>query len=140
DNSTLRVIDGKPDLQLIGQLTVSAGVQLTIPPGRVLNGQGNTLAVNGTLLAQGTTAQPITFDHVLLSLGPGSSASQITNATFNGAGGCVCLSGRCCAFPAVVITDASPLLQGNTLSGVDVGIAVVDTDAATPTQPTLSGN
>src|SRR5262249_7002992 len=123
-NSTLRVIEGKPDLRLTNTLTVSAGVRLTIPPGRVLNAQGTAIAVNGTLLAQGTMGQPITFNNLSLSLGLGSDASQISNDVFNGTGACACLSGRCCAFPAVLITDASPLVQGNTFNAVDMGIAV----------------
>src|SRR5205814_3378048 len=126
--------------RLTGTVNVPAATTCTIEPGVVITGQGNTLAVNGTLLAQGTLAQPISFNNMLVSLGAGSSASQITKSAFNGGGPCVCLTARCCAFPAVTITDASPLIQGNQISGVDVGIGVMRSVLAITTPPTLSGN
>jgi hypothetical protein len=48
---------------LDGDVTVAAGVTLTISPGVVvkLNGESRTLRVNGTLSAIGTQSSPITF-------------------------------------------------------------------------------
>jgi len=47
---------------LANNVTVASGVTLTIEPGvRVLFNQGRGMTINGRLLAQGTTEQPITF-------------------------------------------------------------------------------
>src|SRR5947208_9400521 len=58
--------------RLTGTVNVPAATTCTIEPGVVITGQGNTLAVNGTLPAQGTMALPISFNNVWVSLGAGS--------------------------------------------------------------------
>jgi len=55
-----------PDIpyRLTGDVTVNAGVTLTIAPGQVVKGRtftGDDLIINGTLLADGTAAAPIIF-------------------------------------------------------------------------------
>jgi len=76
--------------RLTGNCTVPAS-GLTIEPGVTLNGQNFSLSVQGTLTANGTAQQPITFTNVVLSFNTGSGGS-VTNNTFSGPSGSVVIS------------------------------------------------
>jgi hypothetical protein len=54
--------------ELTGPLGIMSGVTLTIEPGTTINLVSNFLDVNGTLIARGTTADPIIFDGGFLCL------------------------------------------------------------------------
>lgn len=58
-NRTLTPFFGLP-YQIYGELRVSGGVTLTIPAGSVIKARG-TLTIGGTLVSQGTAAEPVIF-------------------------------------------------------------------------------
>ena len=139
-NSTLRSINGQSSLRLTGGITVNSGIQLTIPAGATVEGQGNTLVVSGTLLAEGTVAQPIRFNNTLVDLRAGSGASRVSRSMFTGQGPCACLTTRCCAFPDVLITDASPLVTNNTFQDAAQAVWARGVTLGVTTAPTISNN
>ncbi len=107
-----------PDVpvELLGGSTIGAGVKVTIAPGATLAmGPNAYLSVQGTLLAQGTSAAPITFTSALAYPKPGDW--QVIR--FDGAG----------ASPSVL--DYVQILYGGTNAG-DFGMLSV-TGGASPT-------
>jgi RHS repeat-associated protein len=84
---------------MTGNVTVAAGVTLTIEPGVVIQGNSNlrSLTVNGSLSAVGTLVNPITFTSVLDSApaqwlgitfpsGSGTSTLKYVNVRYGGGG------------------------------------------------------
>jgi len=53
-------------IDLTADVQIAPGVTLTIEPGAVINGHGHKIEALGRLIADGTTAQPITFNNVAL--------------------------------------------------------------------------
>ena len=125
---------GSNDPYLIsGNLTVSAGASLILPTGTVLKfASGVQLQVDGTLLVQGTAANPVVFtsDKATPAAGNWSGIkvnsgavgvvidhAQIAYAnqgvTFTGAGGTLSNSVIENNITGIYISDASPAVQGN---------------------------
>jgi parallel beta-helix repeat protein len=73
----LTQVNGQTTFVLTGFLTVAGGVTLTIPPGLTLNGQFNTVRINGTLNADGAT-----FTDVFLDYRDSSSGTLQNNTVF----------------------------------------------------------
>ena len=120
-NSTLINVAGQTTYRLTSTVTVGGGARLAIPPGFRVVGQGNTLGVDGTLMATDVVFSDVTFD-----FRAGSSGSTLADSTITGPSGSFGTS--------MTITNSSPTISGNDLSGVATGIAV------TGGSPSLSGN
>ncbi|MCO6411406.1 MAG: right-handed parallel beta-helix repeat-containing protein [Thiogranum sp.] len=125
---------GPNDPYLItGNLTVSAGANLILPAGTVLQfGSGYYLQIDGTLTVSGTASEPVVFtsnnatpaagNWSGIRITSGATDVVIDNArieyasngiTFTGAGGTLSNSLIENNYTGVSITDASPTLQGN---------------------------
>jgi hypothetical protein len=85
-----------------GRITVLSGVTLTIEPGVIVKGQAGTgpnatallVARGGTLMAEGTAAEPIIFTSIADEIEPGSIASPNLDPTLNGLWGGVIVLGN----------------------------------------------
>jgi flagellar hook assembly protein FlgD len=91
------MVAGSPYV-ITATISVSSGVTLTVDPGVVVQfSNGNYLVVNGTMMAVGTSASPISFtsasatpaagDWSFVSFTAGASASQLSYVTFQYGGG-----------------------------------------------------
>jgi flagellar hook assembly protein FlgD len=115
-------------------ISVTSGVTLTVDPGVVVElGSGNYLVVNGTLMAAGTSASPISFTSAaatpaagnwgFVSFTAGASASQLSYVTFQYGGGnnwgaMVFVQGSSPTFDHVTIASSSTIgLNMNTAGG-----------------------
>jgi flagellar hook assembly protein FlgD len=110
---------------LTGPVGVGASATLTVDAGTVVEfGNGNYLVVNGTLMAAGTSASPISFtsasatpgagDWGFVSFTAGASASQLSYVTFQygggwGWGGMVFVQGSSPTFDHVTIASSSSI-------------------------------
>jgi flagellar hook assembly protein FlgD len=127
-------------------ISVSSGATLTVDPGVVVEiGSACSLTVNGTLMAAGTSASPISFTSAAATPAPGdwsyvafkasSSASQLSYVTFQYGGGAgwgsmVFVQGSSPAFDHVTIASSSSI-------GLDMNIAG---GAPTISNSTISNN
>jgi flagellar hook assembly protein FlgD len=126
-------VTGSPYV-IMNAFSVSSGVTLTVDPGVVVEfGSGNYLVVNGTLMAAGTSASPISFTSAsgtpapgnwgFVSFTAGASASQLSYVTFQygggwGWGGMVFVQGSSPTFNNVTIASSSSIgLYMNTAGG-----------------------
>jgi flagellar hook assembly protein FlgD len=117
-----------------GVVTVGASATLTVDAGTVVElGTGNYLMVNGTMMAAGTAASPISFtsasatpaagDWGFVSFTAGASASQLSYVTFQYGGGwnwgaMVFVQGSSPTFNHVTIASSSSIgLWMNTSGG-----------------------
>jgi flagellar hook assembly protein FlgD len=131
---------------IMNPISVSSGVTLTVDPGVVVQfvTGGNHLDVNGTLMAVGTSASPISFTSAAatpaagnwsyVSFTAGASASQLSYVTFQYGGynwgSMVFVQGSSPTFDHVTIASSSTIgLDMNTPGG-----------AATITNSTFSNN
>lgn len=91
---------------LIGQTQIEIGVKLTVEPGVIVDLNGNSLQVNGTLIAQGSVNEKIYFNNgsIVLSNGQVRSDSIIENAVLSD------LSG-------ITVDSGSPLVSNNDIKG-----------------------
>jgi len=129
--------------RLVGTCTVPAGDSLTIEAGAVLNGQNNTLFVDGT-----ATANQVTLDRIRVTSRVGGqvnvdqadftgtatwvrfdagSSGSVTNSAFNNTS-------------CIIIADASPTITGNTLTNMAQGICISGTSIGAPANPTIQNN
>jgi len=129
--------------RLIGTCTVPAGDSLTIEAGAVLDGQNNTLFVDGT-----ATINQVTLDRIRITARTGGQANvdqtgftgtatwarfeagssgSVTNSTFNNTN-------------CIIIADSSPAVTGNTLSNMAQGICVSGTSIGAPANPLIQNN
>jgi flagellar hook assembly protein FlgD len=119
---------------IMNPIAVNSGVTLTVDPGVVVQfGNGNYLVVNGTLMAVGTSASPISFTSAsatpaagnwgFVSFTAGASASQLSYVTFQYGGGwgwgaMVFVQGSSPTFNNVTIASSSSIgLYMNTSGG-----------------------
>src|ERR1700688_3336773 len=118
---------------IVNSISVSSGVTLTVDPGVVVEfGTGNYLIVNGTLMAGGTSASPISFtsasatpaagNWMYVSFTAGASASRLSYVTFQYGGyywgSMVFVQGCSPTFDHVTIANSSTIgLNMNTPGG-----------------------
>jgi RHS repeat-associated protein len=117
---------------MVGSVVVAAGVTLTIEPGVVVEGDGQTryLSVNGSLSAIGTAAQPITFtstsdsgpgqwDRIVFQNGAGASTLKYVNVRYGGGAGVSPLNGMV-DVAAGTLTVEDSTFSGSAVSGLKV--------------------
>jgi RHS repeat-associated protein len=105
---------------MTGNVTVAAGVTLTIQPGVVVQGNASSrlLTVNGSLSAVGTSSQPITFtsttdsaagqwNGITFASGSGTSTLDYTNVRYGGDSGASHLNGMITASGGTITIDHS---------------------------------
>ncbi len=140
-----RWVNGSLPREVTSSTTVNSGVTLTIDPGATIKfANGQYIAINGTLLATGTSAAPITFTSNAatptagswsgVQFKPGSSSnSQLAYASVLYSGGWV---------GGVVVEGSSPTIDHVTVSNSSTdGIKVMGTSPApTLTNCTISSN
>ena len=125
---------------LTGVVTVGASVTLTVDAGTVVEfGNGNYLVVNGTLMAAGTSASPISFTSAsatpaagnwgFVSFTAGASASQLSYVTFQYGGGYNWGS-------MVFVQGSSPTFDHVTIAtSLSVELQISDGQSGSPRQP-----
>jgi len=124
-NSTLKSVEGISSLRLSSTVVVSDGRRLAVPAGFTIEGDRNTLVVDGTL-----DVEDATVTDLFVSFRAGSGG------TISGSG----LSGSNVFGTSISIADASPSLVGNTLTAVGTAISVGGTSTVTRAQPVIEGN
>jgi len=112
-----------------GRITVLSGVILTIEPGVIVKGQAGTgpnatallVARGGTLMAEGTAAEPIIFTSIADEIEPGEIASPNLDPTLNGLWGGLIVLGNApiSADAASVQIEGIPASDQNGLYGGD---------------------
>jgi len=113
-----------------GRISVVDGVTLTIEPGVVIKGEAGTganatallIARGGTLMAEGTVAQPIIFTSVADKIEPGQIASPNLDPDLNGLWGGLIVLGNApiSADAASVQIEGIPPSDQNGLYGGDI--------------------
>lgn len=113
-----------------GRISVVDGVTLTIEPGVVIKGEAGTganatallIARGGTLMAEGTAAQPIIFTSVADKIEPGQIASPNLDPDLNGLWGGLIVLGNApiSADAASVQIEGIPPSDQNGLYGGDI--------------------
>lgn len=113
--------------ELGGRITVLSGATLTIEPGVIVKGQAGTgpnatallVARGGTLIAEGTSAEPIIFTSVADEIQPGEIASPNLDPDLNGLWGGVIVLGNASiqADAASVQIEGIPASDQNGLYG-----------------------
>src|SRR4051794_30983931 len=75
-------------IDLTADVQIAPGVTLTIAPGAVINGHGHKIEAIGRLIADGTTAQHITFNDVAMDYGSAASTApgyiELSHDNING--------------------------------------------------------
>jgi len=129
--------------RLVGTCTVPPGDVLTIEAGAVLDGQNNTLFVDGT-----ATINQVTLDRIRVTARTGGQANvgqagvtgtaswvrfeagslgSVTNSTFNNTS-------------CIAILDSSPTVTGNTLTNMSQGVCVSGSSIGAPANPLIQNN
>jgi hypothetical protein len=63
-------------MNLLGQVTINAGVTVTVMPGATVAASGDaSVTVNGTLLEMGAKGTPVTFTDIAVDVGSGGSVT-----------------------------------------------------------------
>ena len=96
-----------------GTVTIKSGVTVTVEPG--VEFAEVALVVNGTLLAEGTSAEPIIFEggkQAAVSFEPGSGASVLSHVEVLHAGTSAC----CAPNPAILVRKSSPTIKDSTIA------------------------
>ncbi len=108
---------------LYEQTLVESGVELTIEPGVIVDLNGNSLLVNGTLIAQGSDNEKIFFNtgSIFLSNEQNGSDSIIENAVLNDIDGFTIGSGSPLIAnnsidARIVVKGGSPIISNNKIS------------------------
>ncbi|HEX5990700.1 MAG TPA: right-handed parallel beta-helix repeat-containing protein [Solirubrobacterales bacterium] len=105
--------DGGAPVKLTGSTTIAAAATLKIDPGLYFT--ETSFVVKGTLLAEGTSEDPIVFNGkaaAALTFEPGSGASVVDHAEVLRAGKTACCSD---SRPAILITKSSPTIKNSTI-------------------------
>jgi uncharacterized repeat protein (TIGR01451 family) len=112
---------------VLSDVTVQAGAELTISPGAVVKFEGihDNLIINGSLIAQGTQSNPLTFEHLVDSWGAimfnAGSTGNILEYAYIGYGGW--------ARPAQVAIYTDDVdISHNILTGAHTGVYIENAD------------
>ena len=120
---------------MTGNVTVSAGVTLTVEPGVIVQGNatGRSLTINGSLSAVGTSSQPITFTSssdsgpgqwlgITFGSGSGTSTLKYVNARDGGGSGVATANGMVTVSGGTVTVEDSTF-SASSVSGLTVSSA-----------------
>jgi hypothetical protein len=121
---------------LIGDVRIANGVQLTIEPGVTVNFNNYEMQVYGTLHAKGSINANITFNNALITFSPTSNSwSEQTNS------GSI-IQKSVLNKSEVYIDHTSPKLDGNLFSDVQEGPSAITIDGGAPliSNNTLTNN
>jgi RHS repeat-associated protein len=105
--------NGGTKVKLIGATTVASGATLRIEPG--VRFSESNLVVNGTLLAEGTSSEPVIFEggsQAAVAFEPGSGASVLNHVEVLHAGTTAC----CTSNPAILVKKSSPTIENSTIA------------------------
>jgi hypothetical protein len=110
---------------LSGNVTVKEGVQLTIQPAAIVNLNGYTLQVDGTLYARGNAAAKIGFNsgHIIFTK---------TSTAWNEQTGKGSIIDNCAASTEIIIRDASPKITNSDLDTPQYESRVILVDGGAP--------
>jgi hypothetical protein len=108
---------------LIGQTLIETGIKLTIEPGVIVDLNGNSFLVNGTLIAQGNVNEKIFFSNgsIVLSNQQNGSDSLIENAVLSDLDGFTIDSGSPLIAnnfidTRIIVKGGSPIISNNKIS------------------------
>lgn len=131
-DTVLKPINGQSTFRLDGPLTVAAGHTLTIPAGLTLDGQNNSLVVNGVVSVTGATLTNVTLDYRDGSGGTLQGSTLQKNSTSNQA--LLRLSG------SSVLNPAAPTIQNNTFVQTAGAVSFAVIDVSGTARPAITGN
>ena len=115
--------------RLIGQTLIETGIKLTIEPGVIVDLNGYSFLVNGTLIAQGNVNEEIFFSNgsIVLSNQQNGSDSLIENAVLSDLDGFTIDSGSPLIAnnfidARIIVKGGSPIISNNKISdGIHCG-------------------
>ncbi|MDP2939904.1 MAG: NosD domain-containing protein, partial [Candidatus Omnitrophota bacterium] len=132
--------NGSPYI-VIDTVTVNQGVTLTIEPGVQVKFAGNrSLIINGSLVAQGTQIQPITFTSNRPNPAPRDWQSIFFADTSDDTTCIVSYAIIEYATTSIYITNASPRIEYNTVRNNPNGITADNSSSPTITNNTIENN
>jgi parallel beta-helix repeat protein len=102
---------------ITGNLTIN---NLTIQPGASVDMDGHFITIYGSLSAEGTSEEKITFNNGALILGTNNSYVTIENSVFTDSSSLIIISGsptisHCYFASRLIVKDGSPIISNNVL-------------------------